>query len=258
MKLKGKVAIVTGASSGIGRAIALTFAQEGAKVVVSDINRKGGEETVQLISKAEGEATFVEADVSKSSDVKKLVDTCIEKYGRVDILVNNAGVGIAGSVLDTSEEAWDKCLDVNLKGVFLCSKQALPDMVKHGGGVIINIGSIAGLRGGAQYSAYCASKAGVIDLSQCMAIDYAKYNIRVNCICPGQVETPMLMESVPEELLQKLIKANPMRRFGKPEEIAKLAVYLASDDSTYMTGAILVIDGGITLGYGPFAGGETG
>jgi len=190
--LKDKVALITGGSSGIGRATAILFSREGAKVVVADINESEAHKTVRLIKDESGEAIVVKADVTKASDAEKMMKVAVQEYNKLDILVNNAGVCLIHSITDTTEEEWDRTIDINLKGVFLCSKYAIPEMKKQGGGGIINMGSEAGLRGHPDYSAYCASKGGVIALTKAMAVECAPYNIRVNCICPAAVETPML------------------------------------------------------------------
>jgi len=243
MKLKNKVALITGGGRGIGRATAILFAKEGAQVVVSDIDLKEGRETVALINATCGEASFVQADVSKAAEAKRMVETAVEKYGRLDVLFNNAGIELTGKVEEMPEDAWDRVLDVNLKGVFLCSKYAIPQMLKQGGGTIINAGSTAGLFGLGEEGAYCASKGGVIVLTKSMAMDYAAKNIRVNCICPGSVET-RLTPSTPA-----VIKNIPMGRIGQPEDVAKIALLFASDQASFVTGATLVVDGGGTAGY---------
>ncbi|HJX23242.1 MAG TPA: glucose 1-dehydrogenase [Candidatus Bathyarchaeia archaeon] len=249
-RLDGKVALVTGGGKGIGRAIALLFAGEGAKVVV--VNRKGGGgATVETIRNAGGDAILVEADVSRSTEVEGAVRATVEHYGKIDVLVNNAGIFIGGQVTEFSEESWDEIIDINLKGVFLCSKYAAAEMLKSGGGVIINISSALGLVGAEGEAAYCACKGGVISFTRAMALDYAKRNIRVNCICPGTILTPLLdqflvkSENYETALAIEGEKA-PMGRVGKPEEVAYMALYLASDESSYVTGSIMTVDGGWT------------
>jgi len=250
MKLKDRVAVITGAGAGIGRATALLFAEEGAKVVVDDIVVDVGEETAKLIREKGGEAVFVEADVSKTQDVERMIQTAIDTYGRLDILHNNAGIeGERRSIRKYHEEEWDRVMGINLKGVFLGSKYAIPHMLNQGGGVIVNTASVAGLVGMTHVPAYCASKGGVVLLTKSMALEYAKKNIRVNCICPGGVLTPLFERSVgtATELADKIRKQWPIGRWAKPEEIAQAALFLASDQSSYMTGAALVIDGGWTV-----------
>lgn len=243
LRLKGKVALITGAGRGIGRATAILFARNGAKVVVADIDSKEGEETVDLIKAAGGEATFVKVDVSKATDAERVVKATIEKYGKLDILFNNAGIELESRVEDMSESDWDRLININLKGMFLCSKYAIPQMLKQGGGVIINTASTAGFQGLGHEAAYCASKGGVIALTKAMAVDYAADNIRVNCICPGPIATRLTPPR------QSTIKKIPLGRIGKPEEIANVALFLASEESSFVTGHALVADGGMTAGY---------
>jgi len=242
-KLDGKVALITGAGSGIGRASALLFAKEGAKLAVADRVPKGGRETVAMIKKAKGEAIFIEADVSKAADVEKMVKKTVDAYGRIDILYNNAGIGsrTLGFTADLTEEDWDAVLDTNLKSAFLGSKYAIPIMIKQGGGVIINTASAQALGGGPLVSPYCAAKAGMILLSKTIAAEYAKQNIRANCVCPGMINTPMMPPDMFASLQMEFI---PQGRPGEPEEIARAALFLASDDATYVNGAYLVVDGG--------------
>jgi NAD(P)-dependent dehydrogenase (short-subunit alcohol dehydrogenase family) len=252
MRLKGKVAIITGAGSGIGRATAKIFAQEGAKVVASDIFIEGCQETVNQIKTAGGEALMIKADVSKSNEVQEMIRETRENFGQINILFNNAGIELGSPITETSEEDWDRILNVNLKGIFLCSKYAIPEMIKSGGGSIINTASIAGLVGFNNLGAYNASKGGVITLTKNIAIDYAQYNIRVNCICPGAIETSMMDRLVEvwggdmEAIRQQFIALHPIGRLGKPEDIGYAALYLASDESSFVTGSALVVDGGYT------------
>ena len=243
MRLKGKVALITGAGSGIGRATAIVFAREEAKVVVADVNPAGGRETVSIIEKEGGEAAFVRTNVTKSADVKRMVEFTLEKYARIDVFFNNAGIELYGKYMleDTSEEDWDRVLDVNLKGFFLCSKYVVPEMIKQGGGVIVNNASIDGLYAFPSPNvSYCASKGGVVLLSKTMARNYSPHNIRVNCICPGPVATGMTKPT--EEMLNQI----PIHRIGKPEEIANVVLFLASDESSYIVGSTVVVDGGQT------------
>ena len=229
-RLRGKVAIVTGAGSGIGRATAILLAKEGAKVVVCDIDRERGERTAKEILEMGGDAFFVEADVSKSKDVANLIRRTIEKYGRLDILVNNAGVESLASIFDITEEEWDRVLGVNLKGPFLCSKYAVPEMIKSGGGVIVNVSSVLGIVGSKGELAYCASKGGVIALTRAMALELADHNIRVNCICPGSVKTPMrerVMSRMSREERRMAELSIPMKRVAEPEEIARAILFLS-------------------------------
>jgi NAD(P)-dependent dehydrogenase (short-subunit alcohol dehydrogenase family) len=251
MKLKNKVALITGAGSGIGRETAILFAKEGAKVVVADIVKEAAEETVKLIKEAEGEVIFVLADVTKAIDVQKMIETAVNHYGRLDILFNNAGVNIMAPISETSEELWDKIININLKGVFLGCKYAAPVMIKQGGGVIINTASTFAFVGALNFSAYCASKGGVAAFTRALALELAPYKIRVNCICPGTIETPLVRKiweksGKPEEMRESRLKLHPIGRLGKPEDVANAALFLASDDSSFITGTALFVDGGYT------------
>jgi len=250
MKLVNKVSIITGAGAGIGREIALFFAREGAKVVVADLDLKEGTKTSDIIKRDGGEAAIVLTDVSKESDVKNMVKTTLDIFGRLDILVNNAGIFSEGSVLETSESDWYRILGVNLNGVFLCIKYCIPEMIK-GGGVIVNISSEAGLVGIKNQVAYNVSKSGVIALTKSTALDFADKNIRVNCLCPGRTLTPLVEKVIstsenPENTRRILSEDRPLKRMGNPEEIAAGVVFLASDEASYATGSILSIDGGYT------------
>lgn len=251
MRLAGKVAIITGAGAGIGRATALLFAKEGAEVVVADCDPEKGAKTVRLIKENGGVAIFLQVDVSKAANVKNMVKTTVERCGRLDILINNAGIYAQADVVEAAEEEWDRILDVNLKGVFLCSKYSIPEMIKGGGGSIVNIGSEAGIVGIKNQVAYNVSKSGVIALTKSMALDFAAHNIRVNCVCPGTTETPLVraaLERAPDPAAARraLEEVRPANRLGRPEEIAAGILYLASDESPYATGSILSIDGGYT------------
>ena len=247
MKLREKVAIVTGASQGIGRGIAMGLAEAGADVVVNcDRNIQKAEEVANEIRTCGRRAIVAQADVSKSTDVKRMVQLALEKFGKVDILVNNAGIEIGGAIEDVSEEVWDRVMGINLKGVFFCSQVVGRHMIQRkSGGAIINVASISGSMPEMNSGAYTPSKAGMIGLTKLLAIEWAKYNIRVNSVSPGPVMTPMQRTAYPSEaLLAARNKAVPMNRHGTPGEIAKAVVFLASDDSSYMTGADLVVDGG--------------
>jgi NAD(P)-dependent dehydrogenase (short-subunit alcohol dehydrogenase family) len=246
----GKVALVTGAGSGIGRASALAFAREGASVVVSDVDADGGAQTVHLINDLGGDATFIRADVSQSADVEALVAGSVEAYGRLDYAHNNAGVsGIAGlntSPLEYPEEAFDRVIAVNLKGVWLCMRQEVPRMLAQGGGAIVNTASIMGLVSTPGAGAYAASKHGVIGLTKSFALAYAAQGIRVNAICPGYIDTPMVrtpMNMVPE-MEQQVIARHPVGRLGTPQEIAAAVIWLCSDAASFVTGHAMVADGG--------------
>ncbi len=249
MRLIDKVAIITGAASGIGKATAKLFAEHGAKVVVADIDEDGGNQTVTDIQSVGNEAIFVQTDVTIKADTDQMVAQTLKNYGKLDTLLNSAGIAMRLPVAELPEEDWHRCLDVNLNGVFLCAKAAIPAMQKNGGGSIINMSSIYGIVGADVRAAYVASKGAVTNLTRGMALDYAEDNIRVNCICPGFVETPLVAGVIktPEEY-QKLANKHPMRRLGQPEEIAYGALYLASDESAFVTGIALPIDGGYTAG----------
>jgi NAD(P)-dependent dehydrogenase (short-subunit alcohol dehydrogenase family) len=249
-RLSGKVALVTGAGSGIGRATALLFTQEGARVAVSDRVSAAGNETVRIIRDARGEATFVEADVSREAAVQEMVRTTLDRYGRIDVLHNNAGIqGAFTPTTELSEETWNSILDTNLKSVFLTSKHVIPVMLKHGGGVIINTTSAAGIVGLPYVAAYCASKGGVIQLTRSLALEYAPQNIRVNCVCPGGTQTPMMEQWIPADppAREAFLKALPGGRAIQPDEIARAVLFLACDDSSSAIGAVLVIDRGWTI-----------
>lgn len=248
MRLKNKVAVITGAGSGIGRASALAFAREGAKVVVADWGDKTGEESVKLIKKQGDDAIFVKVDVSKSADVANLVKQTLSQYGRVDILFNNAGIVKMGALHETTEADWDQVINVNLKSVFLCSKAVIPQMLKQDKGKIVNTSSIAGLVGFDQIGPYCASKGGIIALTREMALEYASKKINVNCIAPGVIKTAMTKDMLNDPATVKGFTAStPYPRLGESEDIAMAAVYLASDESDFVTGEILVVDGGWTV-----------
>lgn len=249
MRLAGKVAIVTGAASGIGRGVARMFAVEGARVVVADLDGDGGRATVDQIDKAGGEARYAHCDVSQAADAERVVAAATEAWGTVDILVNNAGIIREGSVTETDEAAWDEVMRINLKGVFLCSRAALPAMIAGGKGAIINIASVGGLVPAAGLAAYATAKAGVVHLSRQMANDYAAQWVRVNCICPGTIITPMhdvfYTPETKEATLAEWAKTRPLQMEGTPEDIAYAAVYLASDEARFVTGVVLPVDGGV-------------
>ncbi len=244
MRLANKVAIITGAGSGIGRASAYLFAKEGAKLVVADINDAGGKETVANIKADGGEAIFVHTDVSVASELENLVKAAKNKFGKIDILFNNAGIGLAGSPIENIEESWwDRIYAVNVKSIFLGVKYAMPEMKKTGGGVIINTASMGAIRPRANGSAYTSSKGAVIALTKALALELAPHNIRVNCINPTMTLTAATKD-FPEEFKKASISTIPLGRWAKPEEIAYAALYLASDESSYLTGTSIDVDGG--------------
>ena len=248
MRFQGKSVIVTGGASGIGEATVKQFIAEGASVVIADVN-PAGRAIAQGLRQAGGKATFVQTDVSKAHDAEHLIQETLRQYGRLDILHNNAGILVVGDVTTISEADWDRCINTNLKGVYLISKYAIPAMEQSGGGVIINTASTAGISGGGGYSVYGASKAGIILLTQCMALDFAAQNIRVNAVCPGPTATPIILPSDTgrQDALDRWSDELPIGRAGKPEDIAKAVAYLASDDAAFVTGTAFVIDGGRLL-----------
>lgn len=247
MRLENKVAIITGAGSGIGKASAKLFAKEGAKVVVADLNEEGGQQTVSEIKDGGGEAIFVKTDVSKAEDIDAMVLKCVETYGELDILFNNAGVVSMGKIDATTEEDWQKVIDVDLKGVFLGCKRAIPEMEKVGKGKIISTASIAGLVGFDGVAAYCAAKGGVVNLTRELALECAPKKINVNAIAPGVIETAMTKDILADPTQKAGMQAGtPYPRLGEPEDIAYAALYLASDESDFVTGHTLVVDGGWT------------
>ena len=253
-KLEKKVAVITGAASGIGRATAIRFAGEGAAVVIADLNREGGEAAVRDCKENGGSAVFQLADVSSEGDIKSAVDRAVKEFGRIDIIYNNAGLGGAvGPLEKTSAENWDRTFSILMRAVFLGIKHAVPEMRKTGGGSIVSTASIAGIRGAAGLHAYCAAKAGVISLTRSAAIELAKDKIRVNCICPGLIATPLTYNRIPggEQTATQLFAAfQPWPRAGRPEDIAAMALFLASDDSEFVSGQAMVVDGAVTSGMG--------
>jgi NAD(P)-dependent dehydrogenase (short-subunit alcohol dehydrogenase family) len=251
----GKVVVITGAGSGIGRATAMLFAREGAQVVVADLSDERGEESVQQIRAAGGRAEFIRVDVSVESDVERLMTDVRQSHGRLDFLVNNAGIDLpaASTVVDTPSEVWDRVMGINLRGVYLGCKYALPAMVEQGSGSIVNMASIGGIFASPANAAYSVSKAGVIMLTKQVALDYASHGIRVNCVCPGVMETPMLdcrplWHGAPPERRQAVAARHPMGRLVQPDDVARAIRYLASDDAGYVTGHALAVDGGWLIG----------
>lgn len=251
MRFEGKTVLVTGASVGIGKASALAFAAEGAHVCVVDIDQQGGQATVDELTAAGGQGQFVPADVSREADVERAIAAAADRWGRLDVLVNNAGIYRQGVVDETSYDDWQQVLAVNLSGAFLFSRHAVPLMVRSGGGVIVNVASEAGLVGIQNQVAYNVSKGGIIALTRSCAVDLAERGIRVNCVCPGTTDTPLVQEAVeraddPARARRELERIRPLDRLGEPEEIASAILYLASEDAAYATGSVFSIDGGYT------------
>ena len=249
LSLEGQVAVITGAASGIGRGIAIRLAEMGAAVVLLDIDQQKGKEATSEMSRRGGEALFISADVRSAQDCKRAIAETLQAFGKIDILCNNAGVAIRKSVECLTEDEWDLAVDVTLKGVFLLSREAIPHMMRAGGGSVINTASGWGLKGGPQAASYCAAKGGVVNLTRAMAIDYGKNNIRVNCVCPGDVDTPMLHSECAQlgekpDVFMKDAAARPLGRVGTPEDVANAVLFLASPMSAWVTGACLVVDGG--------------
>ena len=250
MKLEGKSVLITGAASGIGMAASLLFVEEGAKLTLVDLN-ESGDETAKQARERGAEAVFLKADVSKAEDWEAAVKLAVKSYGKIDVLYNNAGIGMYRPFLETSEEDWDRVISVDLKSVYLGCKYIIPEMLRQGGGVIINTASEIGISGARNYAAYCAAKGGVVQITRALALEFGDRNIRVNCLCPGVTQTPMLEQGInkaqdPAARRRYLEQEVPLKRIGRPEEIAKGALFLASNDSSFMNGATLVIDGGAT------------
>lgn len=246
MKLKNKVAIITGGGSGIGEATVLRFAEEGAKIVINDVNEDNANKLAEKLKANGGEVLVCVADVCNKSEVEKMVKQVIDKFGRLDILVNNAGINRDSFVKKMTEEQWDKVININLKGTFLCAQAALAPMMEQKSGRIINTASIGAL-GNLGQANYSASKAGVIGLTKTLALEGARYNINVNCVSPGATNTAMTA-GMPSEIAEMVKKKIPLRRFAEPEEIANAHFFLASDESNYITGQVLFVDGGISVG----------
>jgi NAD(P)-dependent dehydrogenase (short-subunit alcohol dehydrogenase family) len=249
MQLDGKVAVITGGASGIGRATALLFAREGASVILGDLKVDEGERAVDEIIQSGGTALFEAIDVTSATDCRRIAGTAIREFGRIDILFNNAGIIRRATVLDLAEDDWDRVMAVNVKAIYLLSREVIPHMQREGGGTIINTASGWGLSGGARAAVYCASKGAVVLLTKAMAVDHGPHNIRVNCICPGDTDTGMLRDEarqLGEDSRRFLAESarRPLGRVGTPEEIAQAALYLASDASSFVTGTALVVDGG--------------
>ena len=250
--LKNKTALITGACRGMGRAHALALAKYGAKVVVTDISQEECQQVVEEIKKQGGQALALKLDVTKKQEVEEVIKKAVKEFGGLDILVNNAGIAEFKPFLAITEQEWDKTLDINLKGQFLCAQAAAIQMKKQGSGVMVNIASVAMGQQGIGFSNiahYCAPKGGIAAMTEALAVELAQFNIRINCIAPGLIETPMIetVKSDPKTF-QAMLAQVPLRRAGKPEEVSELVAFLASDDSSYMTGSVVVIDGGWLAG----------
>ncbi len=250
--MEGKVAVVTGAAMGIGRASSILLAQHGAKVIISDVHAVKAQETAAMIRANGGECMVVVTDVANDVDVKQLIERTIEAYGKIDVLYNNVGVAIGGSVVETSEDHWHQVMNINLGGIYRGCKYAIPHMINNGGGSIVNTSSVQALTGFEGWAAYAASKGGIISLTRQVAAEYAKHKIRVNCIAPGTIMTPMnerIFEELenPQELIEKWNSMHPIGRFGQPKEIAQIGLFLASEMSSFITGQCIVADGGVTI-----------
>ncbi len=252
MRFQGKVVLITGAGVGIGRAAAVRFAKEGAKVAVNSLTPANGMETLRLLKQAGGEGIYIQGDVSRDADARRMADETVKGFGRIDVLVNNAGIVLPGKVDNTSEEDWDRTMAVNLKGPFLVSRCVIPEMRRTGGGVIVNTASVVAIKGVKDRAAYSASKGGLWALTKAMAADYLADKIRVNCICPGTTYTPSLERRIqafadPEKARADFIARQPMGRLGTDEEIAAAILFAASDEAGFLNGATISIDGGMTI-----------
>jgi NAD(P)-dependent dehydrogenase (short-subunit alcohol dehydrogenase family) len=251
-RFEGKVAVVTGGASGIGKATVEAFLDEGAKVAIVDISDKTGAETVKALRGKGYDPMLVVGDVTSSTDVKRMVGEVMTRFGRIDVLFNNAGILVEGTIEKVREEDWDRTMAVNVKGVFLMTKETIPVMLGQGGGSIVNNASCSGLVGDRAAIAYNASKGAVVLMTKCLALDYAQKGIRVNCVCPGEIETPMFLQEAAsrgtpvDEYRKELCEYHPIGRLGRPEEVARTVLFLASDDASFITGTAVSVDGGYT------------
>ncbi len=255
MRFENKVVVIAGGGAGIGRACSQEFAREGAKVVIADVNEEHSQETVAAIQNAGGTAIYIRTDISRNADAQGMVAQTLNTYDGVDFLVNSAGIQTYGTVVETDEATWDRTFGVNIKGMYLVAKYCIPEMVKRGGGAIVNVASVQGIATQPGVAAYSATKGGIIALTRSMALDHATQNIRVNAVSPGSVDTPMLRwaanEFFPgkvEETLKSWGELHPLGRVAQAQEIAKVVMFLCSDDSSFITGANIVVDGGLTIG----------
>ncbi|MBI1729220.1 3-oxoacyl-ACP reductase FabG [Candidatus Acetothermia bacterium] len=246
MRLSERVALITGAGQGIGKDTALLFAREGAKVVVADLNETTGSETANEITESGGTGVFIKANIAKQADAKRLVEETKKRFGRIDVLLNNAGIMRDATLLKMTEESFDQVIEVNLKGTFNCTQAVAPIMIEQGKGKIINVSSIVGLYGNFGQTNYVASKAGIVGMTKVWARELGRKNICVNVVCPGFIETEML-QSVPEKILQMMREKVPLGRFAQPLDVAKVYLFLASDDSNYVNGAVISVDGGVVV-----------
>ena len=254
MRFSERVAVVTGAATGIGQAVALAFAREGANVVLADVNVEGTMATLREIENGGGSAISVIADVSKGEDARRIASDAVASYGGINYLVSSAGIQTYGTVVDTDEDTWDRTIAVNLKGVYLAAKFCIPEMIKGGGGAVVNVASVQGLQSQPNVAAYAATKGGVIAMTRTMALDHAKDNVRTNSLCPGSIDTPLLRFAAdtynpedPQSAIDEWGKLHALGRVGQPREMAEVALFLVSDAASFMTGATIVADGGLTI-----------
>lgn len=263
MDFKGKVAVVTGGGSGIGKASAQEFAERGAAVALVDRDLKSGAETAAELKRKGGKAEFFQVDVASASEIERVVPKIIAAFGGIDILVNNAGIQRYGTVTTTSEKEWDEVLNINLKGAFVMSKYVIPQMIERGGGAIVNTGSVQSVAAQRNSVHYVVSKHGLLGLTRCIALDYGKQNIRANCVLPGAIDTPMLrwaanLDSRPEKVLEACDSVHLRGKMGRPEEVAHVIVFLASDLASFMTGSAVMVEGGLLVPVGGMAFQQSG